>query len=165
VPCGEYDRGVAGYRFLTTWLLDAPREAVWDEIYHPERWPEWWHGVEEVTKLSEGDEDGVGSVYRNVWRSRLPYAVRFDARTSRVERPELIEVDAVGELAGTGRWRFYGGSTVAVTYEWNVHTTARWMNALALVARPVFEWNHNYVMRNGGEGLARRLGAPLLAQS
>ena len=31
--------------------------------------------------------------------------------------------------------------------------------------RPVFEWNHHAVMRKGGEGLARRLGAQLLARS
>jgi polyketide cyclase/dehydrase/lipid transport protein len=156
---------VADYRFLTTWLLDAPREAVWDEIYHAERWPQWWAGVEDVVKVVEGDEQGVGSVYRNVWRSRIPYAVRFDARTTRVEQPHLIELTATGELEGTGRWRLFAGDAVAVTYEWNVHTTAPWMNALAPLARPVFEWNHHYVMRRGAEGLARRLGARLVALS
>jgi hypothetical protein len=34
-----------------------------------------------------------------------------------------------------------------------------------VVARPVFEWNHHAVMRKGGEGLAERLGATLLARS
>jgi hypothetical protein len=29
---------MAAYRFLTTWLLDAPRGAVWDAIYDAERW-------------------------------------------------------------------------------------------------------------------------------
>jgi hypothetical protein len=31
------------------------------------------------------------------------------------------------------------------------------MNALAPIARPVFEWNHDYVMHRGGEGLKARL--------
>ncbi|MCA1656715.1 MAG: polyketide cyclase, partial [Actinobacteria bacterium] len=34
---------------------------------------------------------------------------------------------------------------------------------LAPLARPVFRWNHDVVMRQGGEGLADRLGARLLA--
>jgi hypothetical protein len=51
----------------------------------------------------------------------------------------------------------------AVLYEWNVHTTRAWMNLLAPVARPVFAVNHDYVMRHGGEGLARLLGCRLLA--
>ena len=42
-------------------------------------------------------------------------------------------------------------------------TTKPWMNLLAPIARPVFEWNHDWVMRNGGEGLASLLGCRLLA--
>ena len=37
------------------------------------------------------------------------------------------------------------------------------MNVLAPVARPIFAWNHNAVMRNGGVGLANLLDAPLIA--
>jgi hypothetical protein len=37
------------------------------------------------------------------------------------------------------------------------------MNLLSPIARPVFEWNHDWVMRNGGEGLAALLGCRLLA--
>jgi hypothetical protein len=37
------------------------------------------------------------------------------------------------------------------------------MNLLAPVARPVFRWNHNVVMHQGGEGLAALLRANLLA--
>jgi hypothetical protein len=39
------------------------------------------------------------------------------------------------------------------------------MNLLAPVARPIFAWNHHAVMRNGGVGLTRKLGARLVAQS
>jgi hypothetical protein len=71
---------------------------------------------------------------------------------------------ATGELTGTGHWRLYEQAGVtAVTYEWNVSTSKRWMNALAPVARPLFQYNHNVVMRWGGEGLARHLGCNLLA--
>lgn len=154
------------YRFLTAWLLAADPADVWEAIYHPEHWPEWWPGVETVEKLADGDADGVGSVYSIVWRSRLPYAVRFDARTTRVQRPRLIEATATGELTGVGRWRFFAAEdALAVTYEWNVRTTGRWMNTVAPLARPAFGWNHGYVMRRGGEGLALRVGGRLIAQS
>ena len=154
------------YSFLTTWLLEAPRHDVWEAVHAVESWPEWWRGVERVDKLEQGDEDGLGSVYRHRWRSRLPYTVGFDSRTTRVERPLVLEGEATGELAGTGRWRFFeeGGVTV-VTYEWRVRTTKPWMNAVAPVGRPVFVWSHNVVMRWGGESIARRLGVRLLAQS
>ena len=151
------------YRFLTTWVLDAPREAVWEAIHGVEKWPSWWRGVELVQKVVPGDEDGVGSVYRHRWRSVLPYTVAFDMRTTRIEPPHVLEGEAHGELEGLGRWRFYEGEATAVTYEWNVRTTRGWMNAIAPVGRPVFVWSHNVVMRWGGECLARRLGVELIA--
>ena len=50
-----------------------------------------------------------------------------------------------------------------MTYEWNVATTRQsGVNLVAPVARPIFAWNHDWVMARGGEGLARRLGARLL---
>jgi uncharacterized protein YndB with AHSA1/START domain len=152
------------YHFLTTWLLEGGRERIWDAIYDSERWPEWWRGVEEATKLEEGDETGVGQYGRYVWKSKLPYRLEFFVRTTRVERPHLLEGQASGELAGTGRWRLFeqDGAT-AVIYEWNVHTTRAWMNLLAPIARPIFATNHDYVMRNGARGLAELLGARLLA--
>jgi hypothetical protein len=155
---------MASYSFLTTWVLDARRDAVWDAIYGIERWPAWWRGVKSVEKLESGsDNGGVGALYRHEWRSVIPYPVRFETRITRVELPHLIEADADGELAGTGRWRFFEGRETAVTYEWNVRTTRSWMNLVGPVARPVFRWNHNAVMHQGGQGLANLLGARLLA--
>jgi uncharacterized protein YndB with AHSA1/START domain len=151
------------YAFLTTWLLESPREPVWDAIYEQKQWPSW-RGVEEVVEIEPGDDTGVGSHSRLVWRSKLPYDLVFEATTVTVDKPRLIEAEASGELTGTGRWRLFEQDGVtAVLYEWNVHTTKRWMNALAPALRPVFEWNHNWVMRNGGSGIADLLGCRLLA--
>jgi hypothetical protein len=120
--------------------------------------------VESVLKLEEGDAEGVGSLGRYVWKSRLPYRLEFETRTVRVERPHLLEGHADGELAGTGMWRvFEEGGVTAVVYDWNVRTTAAWMNLFAPVARPFFKWNHDVVMRWGGEGLSKLLGARLIA--
>jgi hypothetical protein len=153
---------MASYRFLSTWCVDAPIGPVFEAIHDAERWPDWWRGVERVVEVVAGDEDGVGSVSRYTWKSRLPYRLEFDMRATRVERPWLIEGEATGELAGRGRWRLFEGQGTAVTYEWDVRTTNPWMNALAPIARPVFTWNHDLVMRQGGIGLARRLGVRLL---
>jgi Polyketide cyclase / dehydrase and lipid transport len=152
------------YRFLTTWLVEAPREDVFEALWDSERWPTWWRGVESVVKLEDGDEEGVGSLGRYTWKSRLPYRLEFETRTVRVERPYLMEGHADGELAGTGTWRVYEQDGVsAVVYDWNVRTTAAWMNLLGPVARPFFKWNHDVVMRWGGEGLSKLLDSRLLA--
>jgi carbon monoxide dehydrogenase subunit G len=154
---------VAHYSFLTTWIVEAPRDEVWEAIHALERWPEWWPGVRRVEKLEPGNGEGIGALYAHEWRSVIPYPVRFRTRITRIERPYVIEADADGELAGTGRWRFADGGETTVTYEWNVRTTPLWMNLVAPVARPLFRWNHNVVMHRGGEGLARLLGTRLVA--
>ena len=155
---------MADYRFLSTWLLEASREDAWEVIADAVAWPSWWPGVTSVDELEGGDADRVGSRYRIAWRSRIPYPIEFEFTVQQVDRPRVMAGRAVGELEGSGCWRlFEEGGVTAVTYDWRVTTTRAWMNLVAPVARPIFAWNHDWVMTRGGEGLARRLGARLLA--
>jgi hypothetical protein len=155
---------MAAYRFLTSWLFDAPREPVWELIYDGAGWPAWWRGVERMDVLRPGDETGAGAVWQSAWRSVLPYVLEFEFELLRVEAPSLLVGRARGELAGLGTWRVYEGEAgTASTWEWQVETTRAWMNALGPLARPVFSWNHHRIMRWGAEGAARRLGCRLVA--
>ena len=98
---------MADYSFVTLWRFRAPLAPVWDLIYHSERWPEWWRGVERVEKIEPGDAAGLGSVRRYTWKSKLPYRLAFAMRLTRVEPMTFIEGEAVGELTGSGRWRLF----------------------------------------------------------
>jgi uncharacterized protein YndB with AHSA1/START domain len=155
----------ADYAFLTTWLVGAPAQGVWDAIYDAAAWPTWWRAVTHVHELEPGRDDGIGKVFAIGWRSRLPYVLEFRTTVTRLDPPHVMEGRAEGDLTGVGRWRLFDADgATAVVYEWNVSTTKGWMNLVAPVARPVFHYNHDWVMRAGGEGLACLLGAPLLAQ-
>lgn len=157
---------MADYRFLTTWIVDAPIERVWDAIYAIEGWPQWWHGVERVTEVVHGENGGEGTIYEHTWRSKIPYAVEFTVTVVRVRKPNLIEARAEGGLEGTGTFRLFTAPLgTAVTYDWAVRTTKPWMNAIAPLARPVFAWNHHAVMKNGGAGLAHLLNTRLIVQA
>ena len=102
--------------------------------------------------------------YLIAWRSRIPYDLEFEFAVRELDPPRTMSGDAVGALTGTGHWRLFEQDGVtAVLYDWRVRTTKAWMNLLRPVARPVFEHNHDVVMRWGGEGLARRLDCNLLA--
>ncbi len=149
---------MAEYAFLTRWHIGAPLEAVWNEIYRGERWTQWWKGLERVETLSTGDAQDIGSVRRFTWKSLLPYRLVVDMRTVQVEPPTMLELHATGELAGTGIWRLSReGEGTLVQYEWNVKTTKPWMNILAPIARPLFSWNHDILMRWGESGLKHLL--------
>ena len=155
---------MALYEFETEWRLRAPLADVWQAIADSDRWPEWWQGVQRVELLKTGSNGDAGSVRRTTWRSRLPYTLTFDAEVMCVEPMSLIEVRATGELEGSGIWRLREEDGItAAHYTWRVQTTRWWMNLLGPLGRPAFKWNHDQVMHNGAVGLAKLLGAELVA--
>lgn len=152
------------YEFVTVWRFSSPVENVWEEIKDSEHWHEWWKGVLSVEQLKEGDASGIGRIVRSTWRSALPYTLCFDSKVVRIEHLKIIEARAFGELEGTGLWSFSAENEneTVVRYDWRVHTTKAWMNVFAPIAKPFFRWNHNVIMRWGGDGLAKRLNCNLL---
>lgn len=154
------------YEFLSTWVLAAPRSQVWSAIEDASAWPEWWRGVVSSEELERGSDNGVGRRYRVRWRSFIPYVLEFDFAVDEADAPAYMAGRATGELEGTGVWRLHEDRGVTVvTYDWRVGTAIRWMNLVAPVARPIFRWNHDWVMARGGEGLAERIGARLIAST
>lgn len=156
-------RVTSSHAFLTTWLLDAEREDVWDALWDSERWPEWWRGVTEAVETDPGTPCGIGRRGSYEWRGRIPYPVRFSVVTTAIERPWLLEGEASGDLAGIGRWEIHERDGLSVvTYAWTVAVAKPWMRAAGPLVAPVFRWNHDQVMRWGGKGLARHLGCRLV---
>jgi len=151
------------YRFVTLWRIEAPIEAVCEAISHSLNWPQWWCNVESVEELAPGDARGIGSVRRYTWRGRLPYRLTFNICVVHAIPLTSVEGIASGDVEGQGRWFFAtDGAVTSARFEWQIRTTTVWMNLLALVARPLIKWNHDGVMRHGGEALARRLNARLV---
>jgi uncharacterized protein YndB with AHSA1/START domain len=154
---------MAEYAFLTVWSLAAPIDDVWEVIADAAGYPAWFPYVLESRGIQPGDEAGIGAVTRSRWRTALPYGFVFDSRTTRVEKPALLELEASGDLEGTGRWELSEDAGVTtVRYFWTVRVTKAWMNLVAPLARPAFGWNHAVLMDAGGEGLARQLGVQLV---
>ena len=146
--------------YVTEWRLDAPIELVWDALVDVEAWPQWWPHVRTVRTLHRGAANDLGTVRRLRWGSRLPYGFTLDVETTELRTPARLSGRATGDMAGTGTWeleRAGGGTRVRYTWELQLHT--RWMRLCAPFMAPVFRWNHEGVMRSGGEGLKRYLAA------
>jgi hypothetical protein len=151
------------YRLLTVWQIAAPRPQVFDAVFDSLQWPAWWPGVVNVEQIAPGDADGIGSLRRYIWKGRLPYRLSFVACATGIEKYSLLSAKVDGDLVGSGRWTFvHDAGITTIRYDWQVRTTRPWMNALAPLAQGVFARNHHAVMRQGGEGLARRLEARLV---
>lgn len=155
---------MAEFHFVTIWCIEAPLPQVCDAILSCLNWPKWWKSVKKVEEVDSQDSDGIGGLLRFTWKGQLPYWLTFDIRVVRIVPLMTLEAHASGELEGVGCWHFWHDKNSAITvvrYEWHVRTTRLWMNLLAPIAKPLFKWNHDKIMRQGGEGLARLLKARL----
>lgn len=151
------------FHLTSEWRLAAPRQAVWDLLGAAEDWPSWWPEIRRVCLLQPGAADDLGAVRRTWWTSRLPYGFVIDFTTRAARAPHVLEVDAAGDLRGTGRWVLQTTATgTLVRYHWRVEPAKAWMRWLAPLLAPLFVWNHHAVMRAGARGMARRLGVELL---
>jgi uncharacterized protein YndB with AHSA1/START domain len=147
------------YNFRTVWVIEAPIGVVWDAISASERWPEWWPYLESVVEIDKGDFYGIGLIRRYTWGGALPYRLAFQITVTKIERPQLIEGVASGDLEGLGRWTLSeeGGTLTHVEYLLRARSTKPWMNMTAPLLGWFFRWNHNRVMESGREGLCNYL--------
>jgi len=153
------------FDLVSQWRIAAPVEQVWAALAEPENWPGWWPHVRSVRTLRTGGADGLRTVRRIEWATRLPYRIVIDVETVEVIPQQRMRARSSGHLRGEGIWLLRSDERfTAVTYVWRVEASKSWMRWLAPILAPVFRWNHDGVMRAGGEGLARHLrgeaGAP-----
>lgn len=146
------------FDLVSHWRLEAPVERVWAALADPAGWPAWWPYVQQVRTLREGGADGVGSVRRIDWSTRLPYRIVIDVEAVESVRHQRLRGRSRGQLDGEGLWllRAEDGYT-DVTYVWRVRLVRPWMRWLAPLLSRVFRWNHDGVMRAGEAGLKRHL--------
>jgi hypothetical protein len=154
---------MVSYSFKTTWVFESPMGPVWNELMHPTGWPAWWKGLYKVEVIDAGDSNGLGNIYKLCWGTPWIYTLNFDFRVTNISYYKTIEGKAHGDMNGTGKWVFTKeGDFTRVEYHWNVSTKKGWMNFLSKFLKPVFIFNHNFIMRLGGIGLARKLKVKLV---
>lgn len=157
------------FDFISGWQLSASLESVWEALVDFHSWPKWWPGLQSVNETARGDADGIGQRASSRWRGPVGYTIEFEIETVEREYLRSLKGRASGELSGYGTWTI---SPIAdlenperiwtrVVYEWRIVATKRWMQLLNPVARPVFVYSHDHVMRKGAEGLADWLDCEL----
>jgi hypothetical protein len=134
---------VTFFRFEDTWTLPAPARHVYKVLADLACYTDWWPQVRRARQLSAD----TGEL---VIRSVLPYSLRVVIRPE-IEDPErlLLRATLTGDMVGWSSWQISpspDGCTGVFTQE---VTTNGLLSVAALVARPLLEWNHAIMMRNG----------------
>ena len=139
----------------TTWLIPSPIEPVWFYLIRPETWPDWWSYVESVENISSGAAKIPSNKRRIYWKTRLPYRLVIELTVTRAIEHRYLAVKVQGDLIGSGHCRISGNAeSTRLEFDWHVATCKPWMNRFTFLCRPVFEWNHAQVMKEGELGLA-----------
>lgn len=150
-------------RYVTTWYIDAPLEAVCYAICKLRNWPQWWPSVKSVVEVSAAELPEIEGVYHFIWKGVLPYRLEFDMKISKFIPFQCIEGQVTGDVKGKGTWYFSVQNEITVArYEWHVSICNPMIRFLAFLVYPLVRWNHHDVMRQGGLSLAHLLNAKLL---
>lgn len=151
------------YSFVTVWKIEAPIQKVWDAICETEDMPNWWKAILNIEVLDRGNENGIGALFKQTWKGKLPYKLSMISQIEVVDYLKSIEISAFGDLQGKGKWTFTeNGEIVTVQYNWDVKTTQKYMRFLAVILKPLLAWNHDEIMRWGAIGLAKKLNCRLI---
>jgi uncharacterized protein YndB with AHSA1/START domain len=151
---------MADYHVVTEWRAAAPRQHVWSALLDYREWPAWWRGFRKVDRLRAGDDQGVGMILRQQWRSLLPYTLTFELEILEIESAALLRGRISGDMDGTATWTMdEAAGETRIRFVLDVHPARPWMNLPVPFAGRIFAANYDAVMRWGSEGLARRLEA------
>jgi uncharacterized protein YndB with AHSA1/START domain len=156
----------ARYHFRSEFTLTSSRDAVWTTLIAAEEWPSWWRWLKRIESIREAtSEAGVGAVNRLHIGSPTGYGFKFEGEITDVDRLRRIDMNLSGEIVGRVRYLLSddpsGGTRVS--YAQLVETPKWWMNLLAPIARPGFNWNHDKLMTDFGRGLAKASGGELVS--
>jgi hypothetical protein len=136
-----YNTTMTHYSFTTSFRIYSSVEEVWKTLLDYPHWKTWWKGVRqmrvETNKTGQLLHVSIGYPF---------YSLKLKLQVTNVE------------LGKVGLFLLHGDANKTnVTFDWNVSTPKPWMNAVAKVAKPLFEFSHNLVMKWFVHGLAKQL--------
>ena len=141
------------YHFITRWRVKASAEDVFDILSQPLEYPRWWPSV----YLEATPASNTGSFQLHT-RGRLPYTLRWTARTTVSESPNFLTIEATGDLTGRGIWSIVpDGKFTDISFDWKVSALKPIIRRLTFLLRPAFEANHRWAMEQGFASLELEL--------
>ncbi len=134
------------FEFEGRWRFSVAPEELWQAFCQTERFPQWWPWLR--TLESAGLVEG--GVSHCVVRAPVPYALSFTVAILELAPPRAVVAAVSGDLEGPARLDVVaqpGGSEARLS--WVLDVRSPLLRAAALVARPLMNWGHNWVVDTG----------------
>ena len=132
------------YHFITHWRIQGSKEIIYQILKDGAGYERWWKPAY-VTSTEVGKNK-----IRSLVRAKLPYTLTFTTEAVREIPYEEFEIRSSGELAGTGLWKFRQvNEWTEIDFYWDVRAEKPLVRWLSLFLKPIFRWNHDWVMKTG----------------
>jgi uncharacterized protein YndB with AHSA1/START domain len=137
------------YRFA------ASPEDLWERIAAVEDFPTWWPWLRQF--------DGRALVAGDEWRCTvqppLPYALSFTITIGEVEPAQRVAAEVSGEIRGSAELTIAGDGEGGCTarLQSRLAPASRFLQAVAVVARPVVSLGHDWVLDTGARQFRQQL--------
>lgn len=141
------------FQFEGRWHFSVTPDELWRTFSHTERFPQWWPWL----RIVESSGLVQGTVSRCVVRAPVPYALNFTVALLEVVPPSRVVTAVSGDLEGPARLDVLAqGSGSEVRMSWQLEVRAPLLRAAALLARPLMNWGHNWVVETGVRQFRRK---------
>ena len=140
--------GCSDYHFRTQWRFEAEAQEVYQLLSRPENFFQWLKNFSvRVESLAPGDENGIGRKECFTVKGYLPYTLSWQMECVEAHPPFGFTSAASGDLEGRGIWTFtQRWIWTDVTFDWKVTARKPFLRFTSFILRPVFMWNHDWIM-------------------
>ena len=147
------------YQFVTKWKFQADAGRLYDLLSKPQEYSRWITSFPiQVEPVASGNSEGIGHADRFTVKGYLPYSLCWELECIEARRPYTFTSLATGDLEGRGTWIFRQHlQETEVVFDWKIKLCKPFLRQVSFFLRPVFKWNHDWVMARWKEDLERAL--------
>ena len=142
------------FSFDRSWTFPVSRADLWSHVSDTSSFSTWWPWLRtfDAVPIEEG------ATTRCVIGPPLPYVLKVDLAVGRVVESESVDVEVDGDLRGPARLvlgECDDGSTARL--HWTLEVQRPMLRRAATLGRPILQWGHDWVVRNGVEQFRRAM--------
>jgi hypothetical protein len=144
---------VRPFSFDRSWEFPASPEQLWSALSATGEYPKWWRWLRafETDGLIEGGDAAC------VVKGPLPYELRFNIHVLEVAPARLVRTEVTGDLHGPARLEIAPHTNGArARLAWEVDLRSPLLRPMALWARPLMQWGHDWIVDSGVRQFRRR---------